>query len=442
MPVIDTKAPVRGCPRLSQKICRASRLVGWNTLFLVTGLTLIGFVGEAWLRLTTPFVGTYFPKQFVPNVGVLGKPNTEVRWTNNLDFWTVSQTNSLGFVDREPLSPERAATSCHIAMIGDSFVEANEVDIADKFHVRLEALAAQELPHLDVTTSAFGRSSTGQINQLPFYDEYARRLHPRIVVLVAVFNDFQDNSTTFDILDSGFHPERRPFLYAVRDENGKIDLRPPHPDYMAFRLAQGLGIPESIARVLKKTGEKLLGRSFLLDRLYEEVKAVLFAQLEVGRKGRKDILNHHPRIPPRGPRAFVGHGVTNIGKSPESESILEKDRYDLSQDALDMTAFALDRFKERAERDGVSLIILSTYAMGTRGSFLFDRMRTLAHARKIPIIDQYDYIVRRSGRIEDVHWTHDWHWSPTGHQWAAEALLEHLKQHPEICDKPVAKETL
>ena len=51
---------------------------------------------------------------------------------------------------------ERAAASCHIAMIGDSYVEARQVPIADKFHVRLEELAARELRHLDITTSAFG----------------------------------------------------------------------------------------------------------------------------------------------------------------------------------------------------------------------------------------------------------------------------------------------
>ena len=44
-------------------------------------------------------------------------------------------------------------------------------------------------------------------------------------------------------------------------------------------------------------------------------------------------------------------------------------------------------------------------------------MRILAHTRKIPIIDQYDYIVRQGGRVEDAHWAHDWHWSPIGHQW-------------------------
>ena len=91
--------------------------------------------------------------------------------TNRVDFWTVSRTNRRGFVDREPLSPERAAGSCHIAMIGDFMVVAHQVPIPDKFHVRLKALATRKLPDLDITTSAFGFGGSGQIMQLPFYDE-------------------------------------------------------------------------------------------------------------------------------------------------------------------------------------------------------------------------------------------------------------------------------
>ena len=74
------------------------------------------------------------------------QPNAEVRRTNQLDFWTVSRTNSDGFLDREPIASERAAASCHIALIGDSFAAAEEVPIADKSHIRLEALAAQCCP--------------------------------------------------------------------------------------------------------------------------------------------------------------------------------------------------------------------------------------------------------------------------------------------------------
>ena len=71
--------------------------------------------------------------------------------------------------------------------------------------------------------------------------------------------------------------------------------------------------------------------------------------------------------------------------------------------------------------------------MGTRGDLAFDRMTVLAESRGIPVIDQYDYIVRQGAEPRDAEWEHDGHWNAAGHQWATKALLEYLKQNQEIC---------
>ena len=122
------------------KIRRVLRVIAYNVLFTFIGLGLIALVGEVYLRLkrpVMPFSTNSYPLHFVPKVGLMLKPNAEVLRTNHRDFWTIQRTNSLGFLDREPIRSDRAAESCHIAMIGDSFVQAKEVPIADKFHVRL-----------------------------------------------------------------------------------------------------------------------------------------------------------------------------------------------------------------------------------------------------------------------------------------------------------------
>ena len=224
---------------------RVLRLAGWNALWLVAGLALVALIGEAYLRSTVPFRKSYLPTVFVPGVGLMRPPDTEIRHTNNLDFWTVSRTNRLGFLDREPPSPERAAKSCHITMIGDSFVEARQVSIPEKFHVRLEEMAARELPHLDVTTSAFGIGSTGQIDQLAFYDEYARHLRPKLVVLVFVPNDYRNNFPLWRSTRKGLDPEHLPYVSAVRTADGSFSLRPPDPDYERFRLPRLSGSPST-----------------------------------------------------------------------------------------------------------------------------------------------------------------------------------------------------
>lgn len=405
----------------------ALRLVSWNVLLLVAGLALVLSAAEVWLRMTTPFVGKHFPSRFVPNVGRLGKPNTEIRSTNGLDFWTVSRTNSLGFLDREPISPEYAAASCHITMIGDSFVEAAEVAIADKFHVKLEALAAHELPHLDVTTSAFGKGGTGQINQLPYYDEFARHLRPKVVVLVFVFNDFGNNSPILTALERGWNPNFPPHMTAIRDENGTMRILPASPDYMRFRL-------------VRKGTNRLIQKSYLLFRLQSLSRAgrrnriwrIVFRELSL--LDRAQIVMEKLR----------SHFPAYASLFDRWESLVPPETTDLIpyffEEASEYTAFALDQFKERVARDGASLVILSTLLRAGK-DVLFDRMNALAKARGIPIIDYSDYGVRQGADPADGSWKHDAHWNPTGHQWAAEALLEYLTLHQELCHSAVTKET-
>lgn len=223
-------------------------MAAFSALLIAGGLALIAAAGEAYFRLiavpngyglsANPQDFGYHTWQtlFVPNVGKVAAPNHEIWDSNHLDFWTTNRSNSLGFFDREPVSPERAAESCHIALIGDSMVVGREVAIADKTQVKLEELAARELPHLDVTTSAFGRGNFGQINQLPFYDEYARHMRPKVVPLVFFNNDFGDNSPIISALRWGMDPEHMPMVTAARGADGALELRTPDPDFKAFKL--------------------------------------------------------------------------------------------------------------------------------------------------------------------------------------------------------------
>ena len=409
---------------LVRKLCRVLHPVGWNALLLMAGLALIGLAGEVWLRSTLPFREAYLPTVFVPGVGVLLPPDTEIRWTNKLDFWTVSRTNRLGFLDREPPSPERAAESCHIATIGDSFVEAKEVPIADKFHVRLEGMAARELPHLDVTTSAFGRGTTGQVNQLPFYDEYVRRLRPKLLVLVFVDNDFMDNSAFLDMFSirRRLDPEHLPFVYAERGVDRKIELRPPDPDW-ASRPPQ----PHSATIWTSRVVEWVTRRSWLADWLDAKVGALSPVRADPELISWLETLSSRP--------GYETHldGWRPAVRTRANDEFEKEDPPPVFKEALEFTAFALDRFKERAQRDGASLVILASHTMKRRGDHLFHRLNALAEVRDIPVIDQYDHILRQGGSIADAHFAHTDHWNATGHRSAAEALLEYLERNQWIC---------
>ncbi len=377
-------------------------VVGWNVLFLSLGAALIFIDWEAWFHLRAPFTEARRPMRFEPGVGLLYEPGAEARWTSHNEFWVAQRANRWGFLDREPLSPDQAAQTCHIAFIGDSFVEAKEVPIADKFHVRLEELAARALPRLNISTSAYGHSATGQINQLPFYAEYARSLRPKLVVLVFVRNDFMDNHKLGEAVFMGWDPDQAPYVVAEKTAAGALTLRPPDP---AWRM-----LPIDAEELKHASPARLRAERLAQDPRYQSVIEVYLsrdsgASLADDRKLRK--LLQDPTLP-------------------------------LFEEAIEFTAFALDEFQRRVADAGASLwLLLATSLLNHLGD-ASDPIRVivedLAEARGIPVISLHDYLVRQGRRIHDGVFPFDGHWTPTGHQWVAEALLERLRQRPEVCE--------
>ena len=399
-------------------------MAAWNALFILSGLLLIALVGETYFRLTRPFINYSMHFQFVEGVGRIRKSNAELRYANwNDDNFVVSRANSLGFLDREPVSAERAAAGCHIAFIGDSYLEAREVPIADKFHARLEEMAARELPHLDITTQAYGIAGTGQINQLPFYDEYARRLNPKVVALVFFLNDFRNNSSVLQSLYFGTEPDRMPFMSAQKDEHGVVKLRPPDPEYERFLL------PTPPTPWYESAWKRLARVSYFAKwlntkrfiRINQDSQFAAWANMIAARPCCASLLD--------GWQPGSQYALT-IG------STFKKDHLPpVHNEALEYTAFGIEQFKRRADRDGAKLaIIAATSYMGTRGDPQFDRLIAIATSRGIPVISHYDYMVSRGYNPSNGRLLFDIHWNATGHQWAAEAILEWLKENQGVCD--------
>ena len=419
-----------------RKYVRALRVAAWNTLFIISGLLLIALAGEVYFRLTIPFVENSLPVQFVDGVGVVRKPNAEIRYGSWLaDFWVVSRANSQGFVDREPVSPERAAAGCHIAFIGDSFVEATQSPIADKFHVRLEEMAARELPRLAITTQAYGISGTSQINQIPFYDEYARRLNPKVVALVFYSNDFTNNSSALYSLGNGADPDRMPYMSAQKDARGNIELRPPDPEYKRFRLPW---LPKPPPPWHERAWERLVRVSYFAKWL----DAIRGNLIRSGIGASTNAASPDPQltawaamIAERPCCASLLDGWHPIDWFSINDTILDEHLLPVYEEALEYTAFGVEQFKRRADRDGATLAILAaTDEMGTRGDLHFERLSAIAAPRGIPIISQYDYVVSQGYDYKNGRWRNDAHWNATGHQWAAEAVLEWLKENQDVCD--------
>ncbi len=130
------------------------------------------------------------------------------------------------------------------------------------------------------------------------------------------------------------------------------------------------------------------------------------------------------------------HAALLEGWTLTNQVFNRRDLPPIFEDALQYTRFAMEQFKQRADRDHVKLVILTTYRLKHRGTPIFERLSKIAAALDIPVIDQADYILRQGYKLTDARWPHDSHWNPAGHRWAADALLEYIKEHPAICDGP------
>ena len=405
-------------PKISVRILRVAV---WNLLLIIVGLVVIAAVGEVYFRLSTPFERRDFgPGHFVPGVGSIYTPGREHRWTNYRDFWTVSRANSWGFFDREPISPERAAQSCHVTMIGDSFVATQEVPISDKVQVRLEELAARELPELDVTTSAFGISGTAQVNLLPLYDRYASRLSPKLLVLTFTDNDMWGNSATLAALRHGWDPDRPPYTFLERAPDGTMKLRPPSPHHRPFLIDNRTWVSRTLWSLQWSEFAVWLER-----RLPTSVTRVTtYPRVMLS---RVEILKRRPGY------ETIHDGWTSVSVWQFENKVFQEDPPPVFREGQEFAGFALDEFMERARRDGADLVILATHTMGDRNSQYSIRLSEIASPRGIPVINLHEYIIDQGGAIRDAQFATDDHWDVAGHQWAAEALLEYLKQNREIC---------
>src|SRR5262249_35020938 len=138
-----------------------------------------------------------------------------IKFTNGVDFWSTMRANSRGFADAEPATPKPKDTF-RILLVGDSFVEALQVNLEQKMQTRLAAALRAKYPDRKFDVVAVGMAGTGQANQLTFY-ERNRDLSPDLVVLLFVSNDFANNSPLLEAVRHGWHPDHSPMLFLRPD---------------------------------------------------------------------------------------------------------------------------------------------------------------------------------------------------------------------------------
>ena len=420
-----------------------------SILIAIATVVVVVALAESWFRATRPFLKPEWPNRFDAGVGPHLVPGARVRWTNQLDFWNDATVNSLGFLDREPSPAVSASSNCNVTVLGDSFVEAAQVPISQKFHVVFEALAQKEMPERHIVTQAFGYSGTGQLNQLPFYQVYARPTHPRVVVLVFVGNDLANNSSVLEGMRNGWHPLHAPRLFARRDPKDQtVRILPISENWQAHLLTRRPVSPAPNS--WSDIHGWLRDNSYFYGWIWANLKLrypKIADRLEPGIDVDRVYTDYMREIATISgfERSFDGWAYP---RDLDMDSMFDAEGKlpPVFEEAWQYTAFALDAFRAEAARDGSTVVALLSTSVATgllhpdhngprlrryHGALL--KLMSLLEARGIPYTDQQAYIDAHGVAADEMRFVHDRHWSPKGHRYAAESLLRLFKQHPELC---------
>jgi len=411
---------------------RSGPLRRWTARLLALGIGLLFALGaaEIFFRVQLPIEEKTWPARFEPGLGFIFEPHAELRWTNHLDYATVTPTNSLGFLDREPALVDDGDVF-RIAFLGDSFVEAAQVEIDQKVHVQLEERLAERFPERRFRTFAVGYSGSGTANMLPFYDRFVREMNPQLVALVFVNNDFANNSPLLESLRNGWQPYHSPRFFVEADGDTVRDV-PIDPDWSQHVLEV-----EPVPTVDPPWYDGWLAWSSLYRFIRAKIGSLvppeeykLFYQRRIDALGALD---------PQWAEAFAGF-------DPMTEDMdrmfFREDLPPVFADALVSTEAALRRLKDKVEGDGARLVVLihegctfppeAKMEEGYRPGLYRERLEAILDRLGIVSLDMREQFAARG--LERAHFKHDGHWSPDGHRVAAESLADFLAEHPDLME--------
>jgi hypothetical protein len=399
-------------------------------------LGLLLALGEITLRFSVPFNQISWPTQFDPRYGWNFIPGSTVNWTNHVDYWTSTQVNSIGFLDREPPAPGAHPGICRIAFIGDSYVAAPQVAIAAKFPVVFEQMANTRTEHgPQVQSFALGFDGTGQSNQLPFYDVFARPLKPDVVILVFVRNDFANNSTWLESIRNGWSPLHPPRLFFEPGQiPGTFTPVPIDPLWVNFLLPPApneSGRPPRLISYLSR-------HSYLynwIDAGFLSNSKPLSSWLTGDPLSWADVYRNREMELEKMAGNSSMFGNWNPIQMDMDSMFDQPDLPPVFNDALAATGHALDEFRLRSHKDGFHLVIFNSASPlnGGQDRIALLRLKKLAADREIDLVDQTDLITAVGHDVTEASFKHDAHWNEQGHRWAAAALLEYFQSHRGIC---------
>jgi hypothetical protein len=251
-----------GPPQLSRRATWAPRIGLILTAFLLPVLAL-----EMMFRVAGPFVpGNYDTGIRLVRHPVYGHyhPPDHQLWIQRDEFTTHIQTNAAGQRGRSvPLS--KPPGTYRILVLGDSFVEAEQVDDQERFVTRLEAILNEAGGPTRYEVIDGGCGGWGTAQELLYLRGQGLAYQPDLVLLAFfVGNDVGDNSIEL-ALDGKRELAIKP--YYVPREDGTLELLEPNPPAPGVlgQIANVLRLHSTVYNFLESGVLRKLGRDDLLS---------------------------------------------------------------------------------------------------------------------------------------------------------------------------------
>lgn len=399
-------------------------------IFLVFGGLLLPLaLMEIVIRIEYPFLQDVWPSEFHPNIGWIFKPGAVLKHTNYQDYAVIQTINSLGFPDREPLKGPPQPNDYRILILGDSYIEAAQVELKDKLPAQLEAVLAPKFPNRRFLINAMGYSGSGTTNVLPFYTEIGRTLKPNLVIISFVNNDFANNSPLLESIRNGWDPYHPPRLFYEIDGDKYRDV-PIDPDWNSHILP--VKAPESPKPAL----DRFLDWSFAYVWLSKRISL---------QKATTDAFDlyakrlEYLRLTPEYAERLEGW---NYPEDLDFDNMFyANDMPKVFKEAIDITGHTFAQFKKLGEEDHFDLLVVASDGCSlepppskasrigvSRGYFL--HLEEVARSVGVKVHDLKPYFSKK-GTYEQSRFAHDGHWNSTGHRWAAESIGEYIVEHSD-----------
>jgi hypothetical protein len=376
------------------------RRVVINLAVLCVGIFVALAAAEIFVRLLHPLSTVEY--LIDSNVGPILAPHQKSRWVNQ-DYDVTIVTNSAGFHDGEHVL-QKPSDFYRIVVLGDSFVEALQVPVADGFCQQLERVLKASVHRSRVEVVNLAISGTGPAQQYRVLETMGLRYQPDLVVMVVLpDNDFRDSSQRL----SG--SVAKPY-YAV-DSDGMLRYIPP----------QESGVGVALMPWLRRSALLHLIRQAIATTPVEERLATI-GLLSPASGVRSDYT--YPSIPLDWhvyladlPEAWLDAYRITHRMIHESKLLAEQHNAKFLVVLIGSPATIEDRWKET----------LASYSGTDQVKWDFERpyraIEKLGRDVGFAVVNLVEPFQRDYQQHQVSHaWPHDGHWNPRGHKLAAEVV--------------------